>query len=104
MNSGGMSTEEHTRLNIFRLCESIARAMKDSPDAPADIPKDVPTVDIPPTFTSSTVEPMPEPVIEDIAPDTIIQETTIQEAIPTPDPIQKLVKDTPRQNQFGEFL
>ena len=37
MNSGGMSNEEHTRLNIFLLSESIARTMRNSQDAPRDI-------------------------------------------------------------------
>ena len=45
MNSGGMSSEEHTRLNIFLLCESIARTMKNSQDAPREeiIPTPPPT-------------------------------------------------------------
>lgn len=109
MNSGGMSNEEHTRLNIFRLCESISRSIKQSPDAPKQ--------EFTPVYSSNTVEEIPinedielsGEVIE-IPPDS--NQMTIEQIVqplppvtkPSPDLIQNLIKDTPRQNQFGEFI
>lgn len=92
-NSGGMSNEEHTRLNIFRLCESIARSMKGSVDAPR---------------LPSTPEPVPapvEPVVEKTAEEEIEElNSFIEEQVQEKDLIRNLVKDRPQQNQFGEFM
>lgn len=137
-NSGGMSNEEHTRLNIFRLCESVARSMKESPDAPKEDSRPIPTPGVTLKSTGSIApEPTPEPVVSsssvepvelgediEIEPDlTPHNSTTVQEEIEElnsfieeqiqevwqeeekkEDLIRNLVKDTPRQNQFGEFL
>lgn len=106
MNNGGMSPEEHTRLNIFLLCESIVRTMKDSQDAPRlDTPNFTPAETVKATFSSSTVEPVVEDneidgqiSMEDISP---VPDFTPDN---TPDPVHSLVKNTPYQNEFGELL
>ena len=110
MNTGGMSPEEHTRLNIFLLCESICRTMKDSEEYVEDVFHNTT-----PVFSPNTVEP--------IVPDININNTVESETILSPevsekpvkktaakkttrkkDPIQELVKDTPQQNEFGELI
>ena len=114
MNTGGMSPEEHTRLNIFLLCESISRTMKNSQDAPRE-------------EIISTPEPAEQPVKEEdindfieeqMSLDDIIIKDVVPDLVPEvvpdpmpdpmpdsmPDPIQSLVKDTPYQNEFGEIL
>lgn len=116
MNSGGMSTEEYTRLNIFKLCESIARSLKDSPDAPKKESE--------PTYTSSefkpveinhdvelspSPEPAPEPTAEQEIEDlnSFIEEQIAEvwkEEEQKEDIVRNLVKDKPKQNQFGEFI
>lgn len=96
MNAGGMSTEEHTRLNIFLLCESIARTMRNSQDAPRDI-------DPPPSahkVESDEINNFVEKQIADL--DEIPGQGTIDDIVI--DPVQNLVKDTPYQNEFGEIL
>ena len=91
MNNGGMSNEEHTRLNIFLLCESIARTMKDSeeyidtPDSVPDATPEVPTKPAKKTAAKKTAK------------------KTTKKATPK-DPVHNLVKDTPQQNEFGEIL
>lgn len=117
MNTGGMSPEEHTRLNIFLLCESISRTMKNSQDAPRHMEESNNT-------PISTPEPVEQPIVEEkaeevIADDNIdgqmtLEDITIKDVVPDlvpevipdpmPDPIQSLVKDTPYQNEFGEIL
>jgi len=106
MNSGGMSNEEHTRLNIFLLCESIARTMRNSQEY-------ISTPD-------STPEPIEQPVKEEVIINNnevdgqiSMEDIVIRDTVPVvtdvvedvvEDPIQNLVKDTPYQNEFGEIL
>jgi len=102
MNTGGMSPEEHTRLNIFLLSESIARTMKNSQDAPRHMEE-------------SNNEPIstPEPAkVEEVIEQPLIEQIDGQISMedidllpdPVPDPVHNLVKDTPYQNEFGEIL
>lgn len=106
MNSGGMSNEEHTRLNIFLLSESIARTMRNSQDAPRDIvdpPENIiatPVISVDQQFqeVNDFVE---EQIEEEIAME-IPGQGTIDDIVI--DPVQSLVKDTPYQNEFGEIL
>ena len=95
MNTGGMSPEEHTRLNIFLLCESIARTMRNSQDAPR-----LTTPDPEPAKVEEVIE---QPVIEEID-GQISMEDIDPLPDPVPDPVHNLVKDTPYQNEFGEIL
>ena len=100
MNTGGMSPEEHTRLNIFLLCESISRTMKNSQDAPREeiISTPEPVEDIN-DFIEEQMS-LDDITIKDVVPD-LVPEVVSD---PMPDPIQSLVKDTPYQNEFGEIL
>ena len=140
MNAGGMSNEEHTRLNIFLLSESIARTMRNSQDAPRDIPTPPPApeivdpveiVDSPeivdPTkvqmdeindFVEEQIEGLSEEIVDsveqiaytmEIPGQVTIEDVRTIEDVPTIediviDPVQRLVKDTPYQNEFGEIL
>ena len=116
MNAGGMSTEEHTRLNIFKLCESIARTMKNSQDAPRDIVdppeniiKDVPTIATPVVSVDQQFQEVNDFVEEQIQgqgtiDDIVIEDVPTIEDVSTIDPIQSLVKNTPYQNEFGEII
>lgn len=100
MNAGGMSHEEHTRLNIFLLSESIARTMRNSQDAPRDIPTPPPA----PEIVDSIKVQMDEInnfVEEEIAME-IPGQGTIDDIVI--DPVQSLVKNTPYQNEFGEII
>ena len=109
MNAGGMSHEQHTRLNIFLLSESIARTMRNSQDAPREIvdsPEIVdsveniiatPVVSVDQKFQE--VNDFVEEQIEDLE---IPGQGTIDDIVI--DPVQSLVKDTPYQNEFGELL
>lgn len=100
MNKGGITDEELTRLNIFKLCESIVRSMKNSPDFISSPPREV------------KQEPTPTPVPEKTAQEEIEEiNSFIEEQIEefkdkeiNEDIILNLVKDKPRQNQFGEFI
>lgn len=103
MNAGGMTNEEHTRLNIFLLCESIARTIHNTPDAPKLF---TPAETVKEVFSPSTVEPVvADPAVQD-------NQITIHEAINDieedsiieQDPVRNLVKDTPQQDEFGQFL
>ena len=103
MNTGGMSPEEHTRLNIFLLSESIARTMKNSQDAPR-----LTTPDPEPAKVEEVIE---QPIVEEKVDDNIdgqmtLEDITIKDVVPdlVPDPVHNLVKDTPYQNEFGEIL
>lgn len=96
MNAGGMSPEEHTRLNIFLLCESIVRTMKDSQDAPRE--EVIPAPDVEPVKAEQPIKE--EPVFTASTVDD--NQITIEEIMQ--DPIQDLVKDNPYQNEFGEIL
>jgi|SRR5210317_1721254 len=104
MNTGGMSNEEHTRLNIFLLCESIARTMKNSQDAPRHIS----TPDPEPVKVEQPVkEPIIEEKVDEVEGQMTLEDITIKDVVPdivVEDPIQNLVKDTPYQNEFGEIL
>ena len=98
MNAGGMTPEEHTRLNIFKLCESIARTINNTPDSPKLSP---PAETVKETFSPSSVEPAVQDnqitiqeAINDIEEESIIEQ----------DPVRNLVKDTPQQDEFGQFL
>lgn len=96
MNKGGMSSEEHTRLNIFLLSESIARTMKNSQDAPRDIPA-------PPSSHKAETDELHSFIEEQIADlNEIPGQGTIEDVIK--DDMRNLVKDTPYQNEFGEIL
>ncbi|MGA0233799.1 MAG: hypothetical protein ACO3MB_13115 [Saprospiraceae bacterium] len=110
MNTGGMSPEEHTRLNIFLLSESIARTMKNSQDAPR-----LTTPEPEPAKVEEVIEqPVIEEKVEQIDGQMTLEDITIKDVVPDlvpevipdpmPDPIQSLVKDTPYQNEFGEIL
>ena len=68
MNTGGMSPEEHTRLNIFLLCESISRTMKNSQDAPRE-------------EIISTPEPAEQPVKEEDINDFIEEQMSLDDII-----------------------
>jgi len=116
MNTGGMSPEEHTRLNIFLLCESISRTMKNSQDAPREeiISTPEPVEDIN-DFIEEQIEALSEEELEgqmsldditikDVVPDLVPEVVPDPVPDPMPDPIQSLVKDTPYQNEFGEIL
>ena len=122
MNAGGMSKEEHTRLNIFLLCESISRTMKNSQDAPRHIEESnntpistpEPAEDIN-DFIEEQIEALSEEQLEgqmsldditikDVVPDLVPEVVPDPVPDPMPDPIQSLVKDTPYQNEFGEIL
>lgn len=121
MNSGGMSNEEHTRLNIFLLSESIARTMRNSQDAPRDIVhppeniiEDVPTIATPVVsvdqqfqevndFVEEQIQGLSEEQIEEIPGQVTIEDVPTIDNIVI-DPVQSLVKDTPYQNEFGEIL
>ena len=97
MNTGGMSPEEHTRLNIFLLSESIARTMKNSQDAPRlDTPISTPE----PAKVEEVIE---QPLIEQIDGQISMEDIDLLPD-PVPDPVHNLVKDTPYQNEFGEIL
>ena len=103
MNTGGMSPEEHTRLNIFLLSESIARTMKNSQDAPRlDTPISTPEPE--PAKVEEVIE---QPIIEEKV-EQIDGQISMEDIDPLPDPVsdpvQNLVKDTPYQNEFGELL
>ena len=119
MNKGGMSNEEHTRLNIFLLAESIARTMKNSQDSPREeiITTPPPT---PHKVQSDEINNFVEKQIADFneipGQQTIEDVTAIEDAIAIEDvqiiqdsndlidPVRNLVKDTPYQNEFGEIL
>ena len=120
MNTGGMSPEEHTRLNIFLLCESISRTMKNSQDAPREeiISTPEPVEDIN-DFIEEQIEALSEEqlegqmsldditikdVVPDLVPEVVPDPMPDPVPDPMPDPIQSLVKDTPYQNEFGEIL
>ena len=97
MNSGGMSSEEHTRLNIFLLCESIARTMKNSQDAPRlNTPDPEPAREEEVIINDNEIDGQIS--MEDI----VIKDTVVTDVVE--DPIQNLVTDTPYQNEFGEIL
>jgi hypothetical protein len=115
MNAGGMSQEEHTRLNIFLLCESISRTMKNSQDAPREI------VDSPENIIATPVVSVDQQFqeVNDFVEEQILSEdleipgqqtlddieiADSPEIVVVPDPIQSLVKNTPYQNEFGEIL
>jgi hypothetical protein len=104
MNTGGMSPEEHTRLNIFLLCESISRTMKNSQDAPREeiISTPEPVEDIN-DFIEEQMS-LDDITIKDVVPDLVPEVVPDPVPDPMPDPIQSLVKDTPYQNEFGEIL
>ena len=104
MNTGGMSPEEHTRLNIFLLCESISRTMKNSQDAPREeiISTPEPVEDIN-DFIEEQMS-LDDITIKDVVPDLVPEVVPDPMPDPMPDPIQSLVKDTPYQNEFGEIL
>ena len=104
MNAGGMSKEEHTRLNIFLLSESIARTMRNSQDAPREIvdsPENI--IATPVVSVDQQFQEVNDFVEEQIA-DTmeIPGQGTIDDIVI--DPVQSLVKNTPYQNEFGEIL
>ena len=99
-NSGGISAEEQTRLNIFALCQSIAetynediapvnqaqkttkpRAKKQAP-APEDVSVPVPTPVPAPTSKKATPQPR----------------ASTKKATPTKD------KGKALQNEFGELI
>lgn len=113
MNKGGMSNEEHTRLNIFLLAESIARTMKNSQDAPRDIEPPISTPD-PHKVESDEINNFVEKQIADFneipgqgtIEDVIAIEDVqiIQDSHDPIDPVRNLVKNTPYQNEFGELL
>jgi hypothetical protein len=115
MNAGGMSKEEHTRLNIFLLSESIARTMRNSQDAPREI------VDSPENIIATPVVSVDQQFqeVNDFVEEQILSEdleipgqqtlddieiADSPEIVVVPDPIQSLVKNTPYQNEFGEIL
>lgn len=109
MNKGGMSNEEHTRLNIFLLAESIARTMRNSQDAPRDITPPISTPEIvdsvdPIKVEMDEINNFVEKQIADL--DEIPGQQTLDDIKPEPvaDPLRNLVKDTPYQNEFGEIL
>jgi len=95
MNTGGMSPEEHTRLNIFLLSESIARTMRNSQDAPR-----LTTPDPEPAKVEEVIE---QPIVEEIDGQISMEDIDLLPD-PVPDPVHNLVKDTPYQNEFGEIL
>lgn len=99
MNKGGMSNEEHTRLNIFLLAESIARTMQGIQDAPRHIDPPISTPD-PIKVQSDEINSFIEEQIADNQ--EIPGQVTIDDTIK--DDIRNLVKDTPYQNEFGEIL
>ena len=116
MNAGGMSKEEHTRLNIFLLSESIARTMRNSQDAPreiVDFPEIVDSVEnIIATPVVSVEQQFQE--VNNFVQEQILSEEQIADTMEIPgqgtiddiviDPVQSLVKNTPYQNEFGEIL
>jgi hypothetical protein len=106
MNAGGMSHEEHTRLNIFLLSESIARTMRNSQDAPRDIPTPPPAPEI--VDPVEIVDPIKVQMdeINNFVEEEIAMEIPGQGTIDdiVIDPVQSLVKNTPYQNEFGEII
>jgi hypothetical protein len=106
MNAGGMSHEEHTRLNIFLLSESIARTMRNSQDAPRDIPTPPPAPGGLPAV--EIVDPIKVQMdeINNFVEEEIAMEIPGQGTIDdiVIDPVQSLVKNTPYQNEFGEII
>ena len=111
MNTGGMSPEEHTRLNIFLLCESISRTMKNSQDAPREIVDSPEIVDSVENIIATPVVSVDQQFqeVNDFVEEQILSEDleipgqgTIDDIVI--DPIQSLVKNTPYQNEFGEIL
>ena len=106
MNNGGMSNEEHTRLNIFLLAESIARTMKNSQDAPRHIDPPISTPD-PIKVQSDEINNFIEEQIADnqeIPGQQTLDDIKPEPVKPVQDPVRNLVKDTPYQNEFGEIL
>ena len=108
INSGGMSPEEHTRLNIFLLAESIARTMQGIQDAPREI-EDSKNIDPPDPHKveSDEINNFVEKQIADF--NEIPGQRSIDDIKPEPvkpvqDLVRNLVKDTPYQNEFGEIL
>lgn len=105
-NSGGISPEEQTRLNIFALCQSIVETYNE------DIP---PVSAVPPKTRkprAKKVEPVIEPVIE-AAPEPTPEPTA--EPVPEPEPVVEPVEDIDdfieqesievrKQNEFGEMI
>jgi len=116
MNAGGMSKEEHTRLNIFLLSESIARTMRNSQDAPREIVDSPEIVDSVENIIAPPVVSVEQQFqeVNDFVEEQILSEEQIADTMEIPgqgtiddiviDPVQSLVKNTPYQNEFGEIL
>jgi hypothetical protein len=91
MNTGGMSPEEHTRLNIFLLSESIARTMKNSQDAPR-YGRIYPISTPEPAKVEEVIE---QPIIEEKVDDSIDGQMTLEDIVikdVVPDLLQTLYK------------
>jgi len=116
MNAGGMSKEEHTRLNIFLLSESIARTMRNSQDAPREIVDSPEIVDSVENIIAPPVVSVEQQFqeVNNFVQEQILSEEQIADTMEIPgqgtiddiviDPVQSLVKNTPYQNEFGEIL
>jgi len=116
MNAGGMSKEEHTRLNIFLLSESIARTMRNSQDAPREIVDSPEIVDSVENIIATPVVSVEQQFqeVNNFVQEQILSEEQIADTMEIPgqgtiddiviDPVQSLVKNTPYQNEFGEIL
>lgn len=116
MNAGGMSHEQHTRLNIFLLSESIARTMRNSQDAPREIVDSPEIVDSVENIIATPVVSVDQKFqeVNDFVEEQILSEEQIADTMEIPgqgtiddiviDPVQSLVKNTPYQNEFGEIL
>jgi len=116
MNAGGMSKEEHTRLNIFLLNESIARTMRNSQDAPREIVDSPEIVDSVENIIATPVVSVEQQFqeVNNFVQEQILSEEQIADTMEIPgqgtiddiviDPVQSLVKNTPYQNEFGEIL
>lgn len=111
INKGGMSSEEHTRLNIFLLAESIARTMQGIQDAPREIvdSNNIPTPPVPDPIKveMDEINNFVEKQIADlneIPGQQSIDDIRPVDIAPIQDPVRNLVKDTPYQNEFGEIL
>jgi hypothetical protein len=108
-NSGGITKEEQTRLNIFALCQSIVETYNE------DI---VPVNKVEPKPRKPRVKKEPSSDIQapQVQPETIPQNTPepVIQAISDPEPIEQNIEEDiieeplqePQgiQNEFGEFI
>lgn len=94
INSGGISSEEQTRLNIFALCQTIVETYN------ADIP---PVSAVPPKERKPRAKKEPEPVAEPVA-ETIAEPTETMKKPAKKTTPKKNIDPAPQQNEFGEMI